>query len=231
MLDAFITDGFVKIAGAAPRDVADAARALLWQRLDASPDDPSTWTQPVMWTADLTGDGPFGEIACSAALAEALDRICGVGAWVPRGSLGNIPVRFPVTPAADDRGWHIDLNTQLPDGTWVVSAQPQTLLVLTLLSEVTSDDAPTRICVGSHRLVAQALGDRTYDAVEAGGLVDRVSAGCPVRNATGVPGDMYVLHPFNVHAADEHRGRTPRFMSQAPVFLRDFGVLRRTHSH
>ena len=30
---------------------------------------------------------------------------------------------------------------------------------------------------------------------------------------------MYVVHPFTVHAADEHRGRTPRFMAQAPVVL------------
>jgi hypothetical protein len=37
--------------------------------------------------------------------------------------------------------------------------------------------------------------------------------------ATGQPGDMYVLHPFTVHAADEHRGHTPRFMAQAPVLL------------
>lgn len=231
MIDAFVTDGFVKIPGAAPREVADAARALLWQRLDASPDDPRTWTHPVTWTTDLAGDGPFGEIARSAKLSEALDQICGDSGWVPRGSLGNIPVRFPVAPAADDRGWHIDLNTQLPDGTWVVSARPQTLLLLTLLSEVTPDDAPTRVRVGSHRLVSEALGDRTYDAVEAGALVDRVSADCPVQYTTGVPGDMYVLHPFTVHAADEHRGRTPRFMSQAPVLLRHFGVLSGAHSH
>lgn len=37
--------------------------------------------------------------------------------------------------------------------------------------------------------------------------------------ATGEPGDMYLLHPFTVHAADEHRGRTPRFMAQAPILL------------
>jgi hypothetical protein len=30
---------------------------------------------------------------------------------------------------------------------------------------------------------------------------------------------MYVVHPFTVHAADEHRGRTPRFMAQGPVML------------
>ncbi len=217
--EAFAAEGFVKVERAAPGDVADAARAALWRGLAASSDDPTTWTQPVLWTADLTGDGPFGEIARSAALADVLNQICGDGGWLPRGSLGNIAVRFPVSPAADDRGWHIDLNTPLPDGSWVVSGRPQTLLLLTLLSEVTLDDAPTRIRVGSHLDVAATLGDRQLDAVTAGALVDNASATRPVRHATGRPGDIYVVHPFTVHAADEHRGVTPRFMAQAPVML------------
>jgi hypothetical protein len=27
------------------------------------------------------------------------------------------------------------------------------------------------------------------------------------------------VHPFTVHAADEHRGWTPRFMAQSPIML------------
>ncbi|HEY9265669.1 MAG TPA: phytanoyl-CoA dioxygenase family protein [Mycobacterium sp.] len=218
-VEAFLTDGFVKIEHAAPRAAADAARTLLWRQLGVSADDPASWTQPVMWTSDLTGAGPFGELARSPRLAEALDAVCGVGRWQPRGSLGNIPVRFPVAPPADDRGWHIDLNTPRPDGSWVVTGRPHTVLLLTLLSEVTIDDAPTRIRAGSHRDVAAVLGDEPLDAVTAGRLVDAASAGRPIVHATGLPGDMYVVHPLTVHAADEHRGRTPRFMAQAPVLL------------
>ncbi|BBX72020.1 phytanoyl-CoA dioxygenase family protein [Mycolicibacterium psychrotolerans] len=218
-VESFETDGYVKLEQAAPRAVADEARELLWLRLGVS-QDPATWTQPVVWTADLTGDGPFGELARSPVLAEALDAICGQGGWMPRGALGNIPVRFPVSPAADDRGWHIDLNTPGgSDDTWFVTNRPHTLLVLTLLSEVTIDDAPTRIRAGSHRDTARVLGDEPLDAVQAGALVEAASAARPVHHATGAPGDMYLLHPFTVHAADEHRGSTPRFMSQAPVLL------------
>lgn len=218
-VEAFVRDGFVKVEQAAPRDVADAARAALWTQLGLSPGDPASWSQPVMWASDLTGAGPFGELARSPRLAEALDLICGVGGWTPRGSVGNIPVRFPVSPPADDRGWHLDLNTPQPDGSWVVTARPHTVLVLTLLSEVTSEDAPTRLRVGSHRDVAAALGDAPLDAVTAGALADAASQHRPIRHATGSPGDMYVVHPFTVHAADEHRGCTPRFMAQAPVVL------------
>ncbi len=216
---AFAENGFIKVAAAAPRDVADAARRLLWQQIGLSPDHPESWRAPVVWATDPTGAGPFGVIARSRRLAIALDAVCGVGAWQPRGSLGNVPVRFPVAPTDDDRGWHVDLNTPQPDGSWAVSGRPHTLLTLTILSEVGPDDAPTRIRVGSHRDVARVLDERSIGAVEGGQLVATASAGRDVVLATGRPGDVFVVHPFTVHAADEHRGRTPRFMAQAPVLL------------
>lgn len=218
-VDVFKRDGFVKIEQAVPAEIADAARDLLWSQIGLSLNEPASWTAPVVWAADLTGAGPFGQVVSSFPLADALDRICGPGGWIPRGSLGHIPVRFPVDPPAEDRGWHIDANTPLSGGQWAVSGRPHTLLVLTLLSEVGPDDAPTRIRVGSHRDVAGVLGPDPVDFIEAGALVDAVSRARPVAYATGRPGDMYLVHPFTVHAADVHRGSTPRFMSQAPVML------------
>ncbi|MFI5508563.1 phytanoyl-CoA dioxygenase family protein [Mycobacterium sp. NPDC051804] len=221
-VDEFMTEGYARIEQAALRTVADAARALLWQQLGLSPDDPAGWSEPVRWASDLTGQGPFGELVRSPALAEALDRVCGAGCWLPRGALGNIPVRFPngdTVPPNDDRGWHIDANTPQPDGSWAVTGRPNTLLVLTLLSEVGPEDAPTRIRAGSHRDVARVLGPDPVELADMGRLVDEASTERPVVQATGLPGDMYLVHPFTVHAADEHRGRRPRFMAQGPVVL------------
>ncbi|OBB28650.1 mitomycin antibiotics/polyketide fumonisin biosynthesis protein [Mycolicibacterium peregrinum] len=218
-VEAFKRDGFVKVEQAAPAEIADAARDLLWTQIGLSPDEPASWTSAVVWTADLTGAGPFRQLVDNAALTDALDAICGRGGWLTRGALGNIPVRFPVDPPAADRGWHIDANTPLPGGEWAVSGRPHTVLVLTLLSEVGADDAPTRIRVGSHRDVARVLGPDPVEFVEAGAMVDVASRACPVARATGRPGDMYVLHPFTAHAADVHRGSAPRFMSQAPIML------------
>jgi hypothetical protein len=218
-LDVFMSDGYAKVEQVAPRRVADAARALLWRQLGLTHDDRDRWSEPVRWASDLTGRGPFGELLRSPVLAAALDAVCGSDGWVPRGSLGNIPVRFPVSPPNDDRGWHIDANTPQPDGSWAVTGRPHTVLLLTLLSEVGPDDAPTRIRAGSHHDVAQVLGPDPVALAEMGRLVDDASADRTVVYATGEPGDMYVVHPFTAHAADEHRGRTPRFMAQAPVVL------------
>ncbi|WP_084962245.1 phytanoyl-CoA dioxygenase family protein [Thermoactinospora rubra] len=218
-LDRFVADGFAKVEAVVPRQVGDAARALLWKRIGLSPDDPSGWTQPVVWTADLTGEGPFGQIMASPRLHAALDAVAGPGGWVPRGSVGNIPVRFPRMAPADDRGWHIDLNTELPDGTWGVSGRPGTLLLLVLFSDVGPDDAPTRVRAGSQRDMAKVLDERVIDPMRNGPLFDETGRDRPVALATGQPGDAYLLHPFTVHAAQEHRGTEPRFMAQLPIPL------------
>ncbi|MGW0809895.1 phytanoyl-CoA dioxygenase family protein [Nonomuraea sp. NPDC002799] len=218
-VEAFVADGFAKVEAVVPREVGDAARALLWRRMGLSPDEPSGWTRPVVWTADLTGEGPFGEIMRSVRLRAALDAVAGVGGWVPRGSLGNVPVRFPRVAPVDDRGWHIDASAARPDGTFGVSGRPETLLVLVLLSQVGVDDAPTRVRVGSQREMAALLDERVRDPMMMGSVFEGVGRGRRVALATGVPGDVYVVHPFTVHAAQEHRGGEPRFMAQVPVFL------------
>jgi hypothetical protein len=95
------------------------------------------------------------------------------------------------------------------------------MLVLTLLSKVGEHDAPTRIRVGSHRDAVAVFADHPEPGTAAAfaPLLDAASAERPIAYATGSPGDVYLVHPFCVHAADEHRGTKPRFMAQAPVQL------------
>jgi hypothetical protein len=44
--------------------------------------------------------------------------------------------------------------------------------------------------------------------------VEQATAHRPVVLATGSTGDVFVCHPFLVHAAQPHHGVTPRFMAQ-----------------
>lgn len=45
-------------------------------------------------------------------------------------------------------------------------------------------------------------------------VLDDMGADCEIALATGEAGTVYLCHPFLVHAAQKHRGRTPRFMAQ-----------------
>ena len=64
-VEGFITSGFVRLDHAFPRELADAARAILWKASGCSPNDPATWTRP--WSAEVLWKkttGPIFEHAC-----------------------------------------------------------------------------------------------------------------------------------------------------------------------
>ncbi|GII51911.1 phytanoyl-CoA dioxygenase [Planotetraspora thailandica] len=224
-MDAFIEDGFLKIEEAFPREVGERAQAQLWERMGLSPDRPSEWTEPVRWVMDEDGSGALGEAIRSPRIAAALNAIAGEGTWFPRGTVGMLPIRFPFPTDAGDTGWHIDQNDPGPEGAWgIVTARPHNLLILMVFSEVGPDDAPTRIRVGSHFDTARALepyGEKGLPFFESGPVLDSASAHRREVLATGLPGDVYLCHPFLVHAAQAHRGTRPRFMSQGPIILRE----------
>jgi hypothetical protein len=108
-IEAFITNGFVKVVDGFPRELADAARAILWQDLGCHPDDPGTWTRPVV-RLGLYSDEPFVRAANTPRLHRAFDQLVGAGRWLPRTSLGTFPVRFPSSADSGDTGWHIDVS-------------------------------------------------------------------------------------------------------------------------
>ncbi len=99
-------------------------------------------------------------------------------------------------------------------------SRDRALLMLFLFSEVTEEDAPIRIRVGSHLDVPPVLepyGEQGASFLELGPKVDEASAHRPLAHATGSPGDVYLCHPFLVHAAQPHHGTTPRSMAQPPL--------------
>jgi hypothetical protein len=215
-IEAFIRDGYVHLPAAFPRSVADACRALLWERSGCRPDDPSTWTQPVVRLAGY-GDEPFRAAANTPALHVAFDALVGAGRWKPRTGLGTFPLRFPHPDDPGDDGWHVEASF---DGqrTNLVS-RGRALLMLFLFTDVDRGDAPTRIRVGSHLDVPQFLapaGDEGLDFMKLARQAVPASSGRPVAYATGAAGDVYLCHPFLVHAAQAHP-RRPRFMAQPPL--------------
>jgi hypothetical protein len=216
-IDAFVRDGYVPLRQAFPRALADECRAELWAETGLSPDRPEEWTRRVIWLT--TPQTPsFDAVIHAPRLNAAFDQLVGAGRWHRLAHLGgHMPIRFPVDEEPDDDGWHIDSGFEAPDGGWRVSvrARGKALLLLVLFSEVDDRDAATRICVGSHLRIPRALVDAGEDGIDPSAPAHAVGAAATdVALATGQPGDVYLCHPFLVHAADRHRGTAPRFMAQ-----------------
>lgn len=230
-ISAFERDGFVPVRGAVPRTVVDACVDVIWRRLadqGTARDDPSTWTSPVV-RLDCPEEGPDGrpfvEAGTAGPLWQAYDQLLGPDTWWKRqGVGGTIPVRFPHPADPDDTGWHVE--SSFPVGTqWRtnVRSRDRGLLALFLLTDVGPDDAPTRVRVGSHHDAARVLaagGDDGFDGDVLSPRVDEASAHRPVAIATGSAGDVYLCHPFLVHAASwPHQGAVPRIIAQPGVAL------------
>jgi hypothetical protein len=227
-INAFVADGFVRLDEAFPRDIADECRSVLWRATGCAPDDPTTWTKPVIRIASR-GEPPFRTAINTPRLHAAFDQLVGTGRWAPRGEIGTFPIRFPSAEPPGDDGWHIDVSygwRERPNDfmSWRANifSKERALLMLFLFSDVGDADAPTRIRVGSHLEIARELEPAGEDGLSlrelsAGGCAS--TAACPEALATGPAGTVYLCHPFLVHAAQPHRGTWPKFMGQPSLPL------------
>lgn len=223
-VEQFIHQGFVKVEEAFPRAVADAARAILWRDTGCDPDNPATWSKPVI-RLGMYGQEPFIEAANTPILHGAFDQLVGPGRWRPCRALGTCPVRFPSADDPGDAGWHIDVSFGLENPDFLswranIVSKGRALLMLFLFSDVGENDAPTRIRAGSHRDIARLLAPAgeaglSLRELAANGFAE--SAERPDVLATGAAGSVYLCHPFLVHAAQPHRGSRPRFLAQPPL--------------
>ena len=216
----FIDDGFVRLDDAFPRALADEARAVLWADTGCDPDDPTTWTRPVIRLGDYP-QTPFREAVNTPRLQRAFDALVGTGRWLARGSLGTFPIRFPHPDDPGDAGWHVDASFPDANGQWRINvhSRGRALLMLFLFSDVAPEDAPTRIRVGSHRDVARLLapaGDAGFEFMALAARLDATEQR-PLALATGSAGTVYLCHPFLVHAAQPNRCGRPRFIAQPPL--------------
>lgn len=219
-IERFVADGFLALRGAFPADLAAAAVDALWTLLpDIDRGDPATWTQPVVRIPG-SGHAPVVAAINTGRLTGAIDDLVGVGRWERRHGYGTFPVRFPSVADPGDAGWHIDGS--FGDPPWYrvnVASRGRALLLLMLFTDVGPDDAPTRVKAGSHRDVARALAGVGPDGVAfvpeelAPAALER-----PTELVTGHAGDVFLCHPFLVHAASwPHRGTSPRVLGQPAI--------------
>lgn len=216
-VESFERDGFVRLEAAFPREVAERCRARLWQELGLEPERPAGWARPVIRLI-AGAEAPYAEACDTPPLRGAWDSLVGVGRWGPRIGLGNVAIRFPSEADPGDAGWHVDGSFEVNGALHLnLHSRSRALLMLFLLSDVAELDAPTRIRVGSQRLVPPVLRDAGPEGLPFEQVVEKLRGleRLPIARATGAAGDVFLCHPFLVHAASwPHRGRAPRFVAQ-----------------
>src|SRR5688572_14467164 len=233
-IERFINEGFIKIEDAFPTLVANECRAILWKATQCDPNDPGTWIHPVIRIPEL-GLEPFIKASNTPALHIAFDQLAGKDNWMPRVTMGSFPIRFPSKSLANDTGWHVDASFAGEDASnyfeWRVNinSKGRALLMLFLFSDVTEQDAPTIIRVGSHFGIAKILASEGEKGLSFIELAQKLETLPKYKQtlATGKAGTVYLCHPFIVHAAQDHHGSTPKFMAQPPLLTkRDFDIRR-----
>ncbi len=224
----FVERGFVRLDHAFSPVLAEEARAILWRDLGCDPNDPASWTKPVIRLGMYT-DTPFVAAANTPYLHGAFDQLVGAGRWLPCRAMGTFPVRFPSPEDPGDAGWHVDVSFGFDEPDFMnwrvnLASKGRALLMLFLFSDVGRDDAPTRIRVGSHQDIARQLAPAGEAGLSLRELAADGFAGSAGRDevlATGEAGTVYLCHPFLVHSAQPHRGTRPRFLAQPPLLPRE----------
>ena len=123
-------------------------------------------------------------------------------------------------------GGTFDSSFQPPgDSRWFVNyrSKGRALLLLSLVSDVGRDDAPSRLLPGSHLEMARLLAPAGEEGLPGPYASQESQIPLPPPRgaevfATGAAGDVFVCHPLLVHAATwPHRGAHPRFLAQPPI--------------
>jgi hypothetical protein len=233
----FITRGYVAVRGCFTRTEAARYTDTLWTRLGYDEHDPSTWAQssihmPSHRGIDVTTFAPRAwRAACE--LVGGQDRISAevpyrwndafiVNLWEgtdPPWSAEPPAAWEPASPRSP--GWH-------KDGDFFrhfLDSPEQGLLTLVLWSDVHHQGGATFVAADSVGPIARFLAEHPEGVVPPGGVglgfpyADLVGQCVDFVEATGEVGDVYLLHPFVLHAKSRNLLRRPRFITNPPLTL------------
>jgi hypothetical protein len=231
----FLEKGFVAIRGCFSRAAAAEFTAPLWQRLGYDERDPATWAEsavhlPGRRQLDVREFAPKAWAAVCDLVGGA-ERISADQPYVWNDGFivnltkdADLPWR-PASPASP--GWH-------KDGDFFrhfLDSPEQGLLTLVLWSDVRHQGGATFVAADSVGPVTRFLAEHPEGVyplrpAEAG---DPTAALLPYPEliaqcqdfveATGEVGDVYLLHPFVLHAKSPNVLRMPRTITNPPLTL------------
>jgi hypothetical protein len=234
----FVEQGYVVIRGCFTREQALEYTDSIWTRLGYDPDDQSTWHEssihmPTHREIDVAAFAPKAW-AAMCDLVGGEDRIQLPYTWGD-GFIVNLweGADRPWAPAAPTApGWH-------KDGDFFrhfLDSPEQGLLTLVLWSDVRHQGGATFVATDSIAPVARFLAEHpegAYPQRSAPAVPDddpapvimnyaELVSGCTgFAEATGEVGDVYLLHPYILHAKAQNVLRLPRYITNPPLTLRE----------
>jgi hypothetical protein len=220
-VEQFLTKGYVKIEGAFPRKVAEEWTRDCFRRLGYDMADPSSWAETRI---HMSGDKYVEVREFAPRVYDAMcdlageDRIQHPIRWSDH-FIVNLGLRAdePWQPASPDvPGWH-------KDGDFFrhfLDSPEQGLLVFVNWTDVEHLGGPTYIATDSIPVLAKFLASRPDGVLpnefDFRGLIGQCRH---FEEATGAAGDVFLLHPFVLHAASQNPRRAIRIITNPPVHL------------
>lgn len=218
----FLEYGFIKVEGAIPRQVCEEAERNAFDRLGFDMEDMSTWTMPRIhmpserhWPVSEMSPVVYEKMA---ALVGGEDRLRQPCSWSDA-YIVNLGERADDAwqPAGPDcPGWHVDGDFFLH----FLDSPEQALLVIVLWTDVVHQGGPTYMATDSVPVIARFLADHP-EGVEPNGFdfKARIRECSRFAEATGQAGDVFLIHPFTLHAVSQNVLRRRRIITNPTVVL------------
>jgi len=219
----FLSDGLLCVRGAIPRERVDAWASQVWTRLGYSEKDPATWEQsrihmPTHQRLPVEELSPRAWAAicdlCGGAERVKRPSTWGDGFIVNLGADDHAETWQP--PSPESGGWH-------KDGDWFkhfLDSPEQGLLTIVLWSDVHPRGGATFVAQDSVPVVARFLAQHPEGVLPGGFDFKKMIAECShFAEATGEAGDVYLIHPYLLHASSRNALRLPRLITNPAVLL------------
>lgn len=221
----FLSRGHVCLKGAIPRPKVEAWAKDVWTRLGYDQNDKATWEQARIHMPTLQS-APVQEFSPQAwgAICELLggeDRIKTPATWGD-GFIVNLGTENHKdeweSPSEQKTGWH-------KDGDFFrhfLDSPEQGLLTIILWSDVLPSGGSTYVACDSVAPLARYLAARPEGVLPNDFPFADLAAQCRDKiEATGQAGDVYLLHPYLLHASSLNKLRLARLITNPPVHLRE----------
>ena len=221
----FMQHGYCVVRDCFSRDVAMEWTDRAFNRLGYDKEDPSTWVEDIV-IMNETMNVKIKDFSPKAwrAICEAIG-----GEERQGGRFGDewadcFLINFKngadrpwAPPSPQSRGWHKDGNYFRH----FLDSPDQALLTIVCWSDILPRSGATFLACDSVKYVAQLLKDHPEGILNSENLDHLVARCSDFREATGKIGDVYLIHPFMLHATSQNPSGRPRFMTNPPVSLKE----------